>query len=139
MAKLDSLDDFLDGVSVEGTHRCVVDKVSQITSKSSNKKYIRVVFTVMDETSDVDGEEFTDMIPDVTSTTMDQYNEMTGSEKSQVRAARTRLRDRLMSLGVPESQLKGFKDFKSIQGRELMVTVEPNGQYVNIRNVEIIL
>jgi Protein of unknown function (DUF669) len=138
----DSLDEFLAGVSEDGTHRCVVDSVSTSTSKTSGRDWIVFKYTVTDPSSDVDGEDFQEFFENFGHVTLGDYNEMSSHDKRKVREAKRRLRERLMTLGVAEGETSGFKDYDSLMGRDVNVTVETsigNGgrKFINIRNVEL--
>jgi hypothetical protein len=138
-----SLDEFLAGITEDGTHRCVVDSITSSVSKNSGRAWIVFKYTVIDEQSAIEGEDLQEFFEDFSHVTLADYNEMAAADKRKVRDSKRRLRERLMSLDVPESDTIEFKDYDQLQGTEVDVTVETsigNGgrKYVNIRNVELV-
>lgn len=139
-ATVDSLDDFLADVSEDGTHACVVDKVNQSTSQQNGRAWIVFVYTVVDPNNDLEGEEFQEFFENFSHVTLDEYREMTGSDKKRVREEKAKLKNRLLSLGLSEDETKGFKAFETLYGKNVDVTVETsvNGsgrKFVNVRGV----
>jgi len=139
-AETDSLDEFLSNISEDGTHLCTVDTITSSVSKKDGTNWIIIKFTVTDDTSAIDGEDLQEFFKDFSHITLADYNEMAAKDKREVRDAKQRLRARLISLGVPENQLNGFKDYDSLMGKQAHVTVETsigNGgrKFVNIRDV----
>lgn len=141
-AEVDSLDEFLANISEDGTHVCIVDTVSSSQSKKDGRDWIIITYVVNDENSDIDGEDIQEFIENFTHVTLADYNSMSAGDKRKVREAKRRLRDRLLTLGVAENEVSGFKDFDLLMGREVNVTVETSiassgKKYINIRNVEL--
>lgn len=139
----DSLDEFLSNISEDGTHLCVIDTISSSVSKKDGQTWIIVKYTVTDETSAIDGEDLQEFFKDFSHVTLADYNEMTAKDKRDVRDSKQRLRSRLISLGVPEDQLNGFKDYDSLVGTQAHVTVETSigsggRKFVNIRDVSLL-
>lgn len=145
----DSLEEFLAGVSEDGTHECIVDGVSLNPSQKDGRVWLVFHYEVDDENSDIDGEELTEMMQDFSHLTKDDLKDMTPKDRSNARKAIRRKHERLESLGVAEDNLSDFKDWDSLAGARVKVTVETSTstkkdpetgntskqKYVNVRSV----
>lgn len=145
----DSLEDFLAGVSEDGTHECIVDTISLNPSQKDGRVWLVINYEVDDDNSEIDGEQITEMMQDFSHLTKDDLKDMTPKDKSNARKTIRRKHERLESLGVPESSLSDFSDWDSLKGARVKVTVETSTstkkdpetgntskqQYVNVRSV----
>lgn len=138
----DSLEEFLEGIEEDGTHECVVDAVAENISKKDGRVWRTFKYVVMDEGSDLEGEEFTEMIQDFSHLTVEDYKELSGEDKRKAKFAIRRKRERLESLGIPEGSVQGFNDWQSLVGKNVNVTIETSsgekGKFTNVRAVELI-
>lgn len=140
----DSLDEFLATLSEnkDGTHVAVVDTIADSTSQNNGDAWTVITFTVTDEENPIDGEEFQEFFRDFSHLTVPEYHELPATEKKKVRDTKERWRERLISLGVPTEKLNGFKDYQSLTGTRVNLTIETSHskgrKFHNIRNVELV-
>jgi len=140
----DSLDDFLATLSEskDGTHRAVVDTIQDSTSQTNGKAWTVITFTVSDEENPIDGEEFQEFFEDFSHLTVDEYQELAAPDKKKVRDTKERWRERLITLGVPENKLSGFKEYQSLVGTAVDITIETSHskgrKFHNIKNVALV-
>lgn len=138
----DSLEEFLEGIEEDGTHGCVVDAVAENISKKDGRVWRTFSYVCMDEGSDLEGEEFREMIQDFSHLSVDDFKALPADERRKVKFAIRRKRERLESLGVPEEAVQGFNDWQSLVGKDVNVTIETSsgekGKFTNIRAVELI-
>lgn len=138
----DSLNEFLANISEDGTHACVVDKASTSVSQATGRSWVVFTYTVTDEFNELDGEEFQEFIEDFSHVTLEEYKEMTGQDKKKLREAKQRLKERLVTLGIPEEDAAGFTRYEILIGKNVSVTIETSvsavgRKFVNIRNVSL--
>lgn len=147
----DSLESFVAGINEDGTHLCILDSIGSNESQRDGRKWIIFNYEVIDENSDIEGEELREFYEDFSHLTVDEFKMLPPADKRKVRMAIRRKRDRLESLGVPEENLDGFDDYESLRGLRVHVVVETSTgtkkdpesgkdmktKYTNIRNVSL--
>jgi hypothetical protein len=135
----DSLEDFLNNITEDGTHECVLDAVSLNPSNKDGRVWLVFRHEVEDENSDINGEEITEMMQDFSHLTTDDLKDMAPKDRANARKSIRRKYDRLASLGVPEDKLSGFNDWTSLRGIRSKLTVEKTSSgFLNIKNLELI-
>jgi hypothetical protein len=120
----DSLEEFMSEVSEDGTHECIVDSISLNPSQKDGRVWLVIRYEVDDENSDINGEELTEMMQDFSHLKKSDLVDMTPKDKSNARKTIRRKHERLESLGVAEVNLSDFKDWDSLAGTRVKVTVE---------------
>lgn len=142
-----SLEEFLDTIEEDGTHECVIDKVSIAVSKKDQRAWCIFTYVVDNEDSDLDGEEFREMFQDFSHFSVEDFKELSGKEKTDAKRNIRRKKERLASLGVPEDSLNGFEDWESLAGKRVEVTIETSTstkddgssrKFTNVKNVRLI-
>ncbi len=111
------------------TYDAIISEVN--TKESKGYKYLAITYTV--NSGEYEGREKEEWkrLP-VTDNTEDEYYVNTTKGKQ----AMSFIKQRLGSLGVPESRMNEVKP-EDLVGTEVMLTLEKKGDYTNVKSVEL--
>lgn len=141
---IDDLDEFLKTVNENGAHLCKLEFINPRNGKDG-KNWIVTKFSVDDEESPFQGEEYELWIRDRAHLTTPDYLALPAKEKTNVRKDKKKLKSTLVSLGFSEDEADEImKDPKADirkehNGDQYWVTVRISGdesrEFKNIDNV----
>lgn len=105
---INDLDEFLDNVDENGRHLTQVSGIRWQAGRDG-RNWVIFKFEVTDPDNPLEGEEYEKWVQDHSHLNTENYNELTGKEKSKVRADRKRLIDTLYALGFNEDDAKEIR------------------------------
>lgn len=148
---MDDLDDVIDNADENGVHTCVFRGIKTRDNDAQGRNWIFFEFEVADVDDFFDKEVYSEWVRNYSHVTLDDFNNvLTPQEKQEVKRAKKRLLDFLLSLGFSETEAKSIrkdpKESEYLKDRDMdqyRVTIAVTGggdngrrEYKNIKAIQ---